>query len=98
MSDRACYNDHIDVVNLLISYGASVSARTKMGWEPLHSACHWNHANCISRLFAAGANVNARSTGGKFNEVVETQKYFVQFVKVVLFIFRTNSSAYCNFY
>lgn len=61
---RACYNDHLDAVNLLLSYGASVSAKTLNGWEPLHSACHWNHPSCVARLLAAGADVNAHSNGG----------------------------------
>ncbi|XP_077291616.1 ankyrin repeat domain-containing protein 49-like [Arctopsyche grandis] len=60
---RACYNNHLDIIDVLLSYGANVSARTKMGWQPLHSACHWNHPDCIGRLFAAGADVNAHSSG-----------------------------------
>lgn len=61
---RACYNNDIELVDLLLSYGADVGAKTEYQWEPLHSACQWNHFECASRLIQHGADVNAKSDSG----------------------------------
>lgn len=61
---RACYSNHIEVVDLLLSYGADVSSKTLMLWQPLHSCCQWNHRDCAVRLIQHGADVNALSEGG----------------------------------
>ena len=39
---RASYNGRIDVIKVLISNGADVTARTIDGWQPLHCACRWS--------------------------------------------------------
>lgn len=61
---RACYNNAIELVDLFLSYGANIAAKTEDNWEPLHSACQWNHFECASRLIQYGADVNAKSNGG----------------------------------
>ena len=50
-------------MDFLIEKGANLSACTKEGWTPLHSASRWGHHQVVGRLLAAGANVNAQSTG-----------------------------------
>lgn len=61
---RACYNNDTEIVDLLLSYGADVTAKTEFEWEPLHSACQWNNYECAAKLLQYGANVNAKSNGG----------------------------------
>ncbi|XP_054277898.1 ankyrin repeat domain-containing protein 49 [Macrosteles quadrilineatus] len=60
---RACYNNHVETVELLIQSGANIAAKTDCGWQPLHSACKWNNAECAAKLLAYGADVNALTDG-----------------------------------
>ncbi|XP_063220996.1 ankyrin repeat domain-containing protein 49-like [Bacillus rossius redtenbacheri] len=62
---RACYNDHIDVVNHLLLKGANIRAETEDGWQPLHSSCMWNNYRCVAKLLDHGADINATSKGGQ---------------------------------
>lgn len=62
---RASYENHIDVVKLLLQNGADVGAQTEMGWQPLHSCCPWNNKECAALLIQNGADVNAKSEGGQ---------------------------------
>lgn len=63
---RACYNNDLELVDLFLSNGANINAKTEYNWEPLHSACQWNHFECAARLIQYGADVNAKSNGGDF--------------------------------
>lgn len=60
---RACYNNFLDIVKLLLQYKANPNAKTNMGWTPLHSSCKWSNAECASLLLQHGADVNAQSDG-----------------------------------
>lgn len=60
---RACYSNHVDIANILLSYGADVHARTEFGWTPLHSAVKWSNAECAALMLQHGADVNAESQG-----------------------------------
>lgn len=62
---RACYSNKPEAVDLLLSLGADVSAKTEMQWQPLHSCCQWNNKECAVRLIQHGADVNACSEGGR---------------------------------
>ncbi|XP_067004714.2 ankyrin repeat domain-containing protein 49 [Anabrus simplex] len=62
---RACYNNHVDVVDYLLSKGANIAAETEDKWQPLHSASRWNNYRCVSSLLQLGADVNAASKGGQ---------------------------------
>ncbi|KAL0279672.1 UNVERIFIED_CONTAM: hypothetical protein PYX00_001177 [Menopon gallinae] len=62
---RACYSDHVEIVDYLLSIGADYSAQTEDLWQPLHSACCWNNAFCAAKLLEAGADINAASKGGQ---------------------------------
>lgn len=65
---RACYSNHPAIVDLLLSYGADVSAKTELQWQPLHSCCQWNHTECAIRLIQNGADVNAFTEGGRYKQ------------------------------
>ncbi|CAG2100378.1 unnamed protein product [Medioppia subpectinata] len=61
---RSSYNNHIQVMRLLIQSGADVSARTTDGWTPLHCASKWSHVSAADLLINCGADINAVSNGG----------------------------------
>lgn len=63
---RACYSNQPEVVDLLLSLGADVGAKTELQWQPLHSCCQWNNKDCAVRLIQHGADVNACSEGGNY--------------------------------
>ncbi|XP_059170615.1 ankyrin repeat domain-containing protein 49-like [Physella acuta] len=60
---RASYNNHKDMVHLLLSHGANISAKTADGWQPLHSAARWNCVEAAQVLIHAGADINAQTNG-----------------------------------
>ncbi|XP_025835398.1 tankyrase-like [Agrilus planipennis] len=49
-----------DVVEFLLSSGASIQARDDGGLHPLHNACSFGHADVVRLLLEAGANPNTR--------------------------------------
>jgi len=61
---RAAYNNHVQMVRLLLNKGADPLAQTDTGWTPLHSAVKWNNAKCAEVLLSAGVPVNTVSEGG----------------------------------
>ena len=51
-------------IQLLLSNGADVLARTADGWQPLHSASRWNCVRVAELLLHNGAIINSQSHGG----------------------------------
>lgn len=49
-----------DVVEFLLSAGASIQARDDGGLHPLHNACSFGHADVVRLLLEASANPNTR--------------------------------------
>ncbi|XP_058447048.1 poly [ADP-ribose] polymerase tankyrase [Malaya genurostris] len=49
-----------DVVEFLLTNGASIQARDDGGLHPLHNACSFGHADVVRLLLEAGANPNTR--------------------------------------
>ncbi|KAK9875574.1 hypothetical protein WA026_009377 [Henosepilachna vigintioctopunctata] len=74
---RACYGNHVNVVQYLLERGADINAKTDVHWGPLHSCCHWNNKECGAVLIQWGADVNAESEGG------DSKMYFVACMKLV---------------
>ncbi|KAK3867773.1 hypothetical protein Pcinc_026785 [Petrolisthes cinctipes] len=62
---RAAYSDFPEIVKLLLTAGASVTARTVDGWTALHSSCRWNHHECADLLLDAGSDINASTNSGQ---------------------------------
>ncbi|CAD7086086.1 unnamed protein product [Hermetia illucens] len=60
---RACYNNFVDIAELLLKFKANPNAQTELKWTPLHSACKWSNAECAALLLQHGADVNAKSDG-----------------------------------
>ncbi|XP_033203447.1 tankyrase isoform X2 [Bombus vancouverensis nearcticus] len=50
----------INVVEFLLSAGASIQARDDGGLHPLHNACSFGHSDVVRLLLEAGANPNTR--------------------------------------
>ncbi|CAG2169828.1 unnamed protein product [Oppiella nova] len=61
---RSAYNNHTEVMRLLIGRGADVRARTLDGWTPLHCASKWANTGAADLLINCGADINAVSDGG----------------------------------
>lgn len=49
-----------EVVEFLLSTGASIQARDDGGLHPLHNACSFGHSDVVRLLLEAGANPNTR--------------------------------------
>ncbi|XP_076660489.1 ankyrin repeat domain-containing protein 49-like [Halictus rubicundus] len=60
---RACYGNHVQVVEYLLQAGAKIDSKTMDDWQPLHLACCWNNVECAMVLIANGADINAKSKG-----------------------------------
>ena len=56
----ASRRDHLNVVRLLLSHGASVNAPGERGWTPLVIASDWGRLNVVRCLLEHDANVNAK--------------------------------------
>lgn len=60
---RACHNDNVDLVKLLIDNGADVESKTNEGWRALHCASYWGNIDVVNFLIKYGANINALTYG-----------------------------------
>ncbi|XP_015124382.1 poly [ADP-ribose] polymerase tankyrase-like isoform X1 [Diachasma alloeum] len=49
-----------ELVEFLLSAGASIQARDDGGLHPLHNACSFGHSDVVRLLLEAGANPNTR--------------------------------------
>lgn len=61
---RACYENHLNIAELLLKHNARAEALTNELWQPLHSASRWNSSLCVALLLEWGVNVNAVTRGG----------------------------------
>jgi len=63
--NQAVVEGDIDQVQLLISEGADINMRNRMGWTPLHTAIRSNRQAVTEFLIAKGADVNAKDNSGQ---------------------------------
>ena len=61
---RASYNNHLQMVKLLLHNGADPLATTEDGWTPLHSASKWNCV-LVAELLLSSTPVNCVTRGGQ---------------------------------
>jgi len=69
-------SDHLEVVQLLLKYGANINAQDSSGRTPLHWASSGGNQKTARRLLERGANVHARN--GEENtpfQVVSAEKH-----------------------
>jgi hypothetical protein len=63
---QAVIKGDVSQVNLLISKGADVNSKNRMGWSPpLHTAIQYRRQALIEPLIAKGADVNAKGNSGQ---------------------------------
>ena len=55
---------YLEVVRLLLNYGADANVKNKDGTSPLHRACEHGHLDIMKLLLDSGAHVNAVDTEG----------------------------------
>ncbi|XP_061651573.1 ankyrin repeat and SOCS box protein 2-like isoform X3 [Phyllopteryx taeniolatus] len=58
----ACRLDNVDMVCLILSFGASVNQRCPQGWTALHQAVSRNNTATCDILIGAGATINPSNT------------------------------------
>jgi len=61
----AARDGDIDQVQLLLSQGANVNEKNRMGWTPLHTAIRNRRLALIEPLIAKGADINAADNRGQ---------------------------------
>lgn len=62
---RACANNHIAIVELLLEVEADVNAIDKYGDAPLKKAAYSGHSDIVNILVKNGADVNYRDQNDK---------------------------------
>jgi hypothetical protein len=63
---HCAWDNHIEIIRLLLEYGADVNATTLRGYSALHFAFERGHDDLIDLLFVRyGADVTARNSLGK---------------------------------
>eukprot|EP01104_Vermistella_antarctica_P018357 TRINITY_DN6764_c0_g1_i1.p1 TRINITY_DN6764_c0_g1~~TRINITY_DN6764_c0_g1_i1.p1 ORF type:complete len:1266 (+),score=221.68 TRINITY_DN6764_c0_g1_i1:174-3971(+) len=60
----AALDGRIDMIRLLLNFGASVNAKDKNGWTPLHCSAANGHLSTSHRLLGAGADPSAQTDSG----------------------------------
>lgn len=58
----ACELENVDMVSLILSYGATVNQRCGQGWTALHEAVSKNNTEICEILIRAGASINPPNT------------------------------------
>ncbi|XP_068584077.1 protein phosphatase 1 regulatory subunit 27 [Cebidichthys violaceus] len=62
---EAVLTGNIEVVKLLVKYGADVHQRDEDGWTPLHMACSDGYPEIASYLLLMGASTEAENESGE---------------------------------
>uniref|UniRef100_A0A667WY23 Protein phosphatase 1, regulatory subunit 27a n=1 Tax=Myripristis murdjan TaxID=586833 RepID=A0A667WY23_9TELE len=62
---EAVLTGNLEVVKLLVKYGADVHQRDEDGWTPLHMACSDGFPEIASYLLSMGASTEAENESGE---------------------------------
>ena len=57
MVSKAAYNGNLEMVKILLQYGADVNAENSIGWSPLHMAAHQGKLEIVKFLVQNGSYV-----------------------------------------
>jgi len=57
----AAANGFGEAAAVLLEHRASLSAKDRDGWEPLHAAAYWGQVHLVELLVAHGADLNGKS-------------------------------------
>jgi len=55
----------VDVIRLLLQYGADIDAQRQNGWTPLHVAVNWGITEVVRVLLEHGAKVDVKNEKGR---------------------------------
>jgi ankyrin repeat protein len=62
---KACFNNHIKVVKLLLDNGADANVSIGEGWTPLHTAANQGHVEVVRLLLLNGADIDSHDQSGR---------------------------------
>jgi ankyrin repeat protein len=74
----------LEVVRLLLERGADLSARTNIGFTPLHRASSLDHTEVVRELVAHGADINAQADNGRSPLIITSAKGHLAAATVLL--------------
>lgn len=80
----AVYERNLDIVRLLIKYGANINAKTYNRETPLHIAVYEGHWDVAKLLIDHGADVNARNNNGSTPLHIAAERGFLDIVQLLL--------------
>lgn len=80
----AAAQGHYDTIELLLSCGADVNARTSYGRTPLERAARYGHAAVVQLLLFRGASVNSTTEGGETPLLMAAGNNHKKVVKILL--------------
>ena len=82
---RACHNDNVELVKLLIDSGADVEAKTDEGWRAIHCASYWGNINVVGFLIKYGVNINALTHGNNSCLHLAVQRYERKLLELLVY-------------
>jgi ankyrin repeat protein/Mg2+ and Co2+ transporter CorA len=80
----AAAHDRDDMVEMLLTHGADVKAKSDGGWTPLHNACEKGSEKIVKLLLAAGSEINAKLLNGMSPLHVAAQGGHIDVVRCLL--------------
>jgi ankyrin repeat protein len=81
---KACFNNHVEVVKLLLDNGTDANISVGEGWTPLHTAADQGHLEVVRLLLDNGADLNAHDTHGRTPIHSAMSKYMFDVVELLL--------------
>ncbi|KAF0740229.1 hypothetical protein Ae201684P_016356 [Aphanomyces euteiches] len=81
---HAASRGHLDITQLLLSFGWQINQANHSGETPLHLACHGGHAHVVECLLDKGALVNALNEDGETTLFYASRKGYFRIVRLLL--------------
>lgn len=83
----------MDIVNILIQYGAAVNIQSQNGFTPLYMAAQENHDQVVKLLLSSGAN-QSLATEVRESHFVNNPIFNADFYIIFAILFRRILSVY----